>query len=664
MGFRATAATPLRLEYGGPGADFAVAELQRYAGRMLQTKLPWRVVRRDWPDQLYRIRLGAATGGASPVHLESEEFEIAALPGELTFTGDSLSSLLTAVYSWLEEQGCQWLLPGADGEFVPERSELQSPAGRHRSRADLAMRGLFPVENIQRYTAGDVIDTLSWMSRNRFNYLTLLFNYTTARTLPTVIAESRRRGIHLVGYIWSYEMFLPMELGRQHPEYFALVDGKRTVDYNVKRCASSQEAIRLYVENAVKFFRAHPEIRTWNVIPNDGFHWCTCDRCIRIKPKDQWARFFGPLMLRMAREDPGLRLQNFIYVQRFDLPEDLAPYRASTLEHFFDVFWRNKWFTLRDPAMPSAGNQEAEADPRARGMSINRYLADRLHAWRESVPGRIWVFEDLMLHATSSIPVPNIEVMGADLRAAAAEGVQGYQFEAYLQGWNSFASDLWAMGRLTWKTDREPADVERDFYRKLLGAESAPIERFYSHFRAEYMQAVRRCGSLYWMTCRPEAAREYIEAVRTTHAEPLNPAGRAWLARQLRVVEMMERILARRPEKPTSSVFGSGDRGDILTLCQQALETGRAMDGVFLAYEQLRQLFIREFGGDALGFHPNLPAGFSDDVRRLFARQKLWDTLAAWESERKFPRGSDPDAELVRILRLAIIEARPLMARR
>jgi hypothetical protein len=79
------------------------------------------------------------------------------------------------------------------------------------------------------------------------------------------------------------------------------------------------------------------------------------------------------------------------------------------------------------------------------------------------------------------------------------------------------------------------------------------------------------------------------------------------------------------------------------------------MDGVFLAYEQLRQLFLREFPTDALGFYPLLPKTFTPEVRDFFSHQKLWDTLAEWEKAGRFPADSaEPDRRLREILHKAI----------
>ena len=134
---------------------------------------------------------------------------------------------------------------------------------------------------------------------------------------------------------------------------------------------------------------------------------------------------------------------------RYDLPNNIVPYRTARLDHFFDAFPRNKWFTLHEP--------------------INKFLATSLHDWRTHVDGRVWIFEDLMKHATRGIPFPGVELLAADLQAAKAENVQGYLFESYLQGWNSFAADLWILARLCRDTASDVREWQRRYFRMLFG---------------------------------------------------------------------------------------------------------------------------------------------------------------------------------------------------
>ena len=39
-------------------------------------------------------------------------------------SGDNPRAILLAVYEYLRRQGCRWLFPGVDGEYIPEVKEL------------------------------------------------------------------------------------------------------------------------------------------------------------------------------------------------------------------------------------------------------------------------------------------------------------------------------------------------------------------------------------------------------------------------------------------------------------------------------------------------------------------------------------------------------------
>jgi hypothetical protein len=54
-----------------------------------------------------------------------------------------------------------------------------------------------------------------------------------------------------------------------------------------------------------------------------------------------------------------------------------------------------------------------------------------------------------------------------------------------------------------------------------------------------------------------------------------------------------------------------------------------------------------------------LPDQFDAETRALFRDGKIWDTLAVWEDEGRFPRDpADPDREIREILFRAIRQAR------
>jgi hypothetical protein len=360
---------------------------------------------------------------------------------------------------------------------------------------------------------------------------------------------------------------------------------------------------------------------------------------------------------------PTIRLQNFVYRNRYDLPLDTAVYASPAMDHYFDVYPRNRWFTLRDPDGPP-DKIELPFDPRAAKFSNNAYLADRLAAWRAVAKGRIWLFENLMLHGTYSLPVPNLHLIAGDLRAAAKERLDGYLFEAYAQSWNSFASDFWALGRLCWDTSLDSDRLQQEFFELLLGSQSSALGVYYREYPRRIAQEMRGVaagggpyGEVHWMHRMPQAAAAYTTAIRSIAPDGLSPAGQEWLMRQRQVVEIMDEI-RHRSANPPVGILGTSKPDEILLLCEKALHATKGVDGIYFARWQLAGLFRRLYdGGQAEGCV--LPNQFDAETRALFRDGKIWDTLAAWEDAGRFPRDpADPDREIREILFRAIRQAR------
>ncbi len=71
----------------------------------------------------------------------------------------------------------------------------------------------------------------------------------------------------------------------EHPEYYALVDGRRRLAGqtdgrgNVKFCISNPGLRRLVVDYAVETIRAEPDRDSISLDPSDGGNWCECADC-------------------------------------------------------------------------------------------------------------------------------------------------------------------------------------------------------------------------------------------------------------------------------------------------------------------------------------------------------------------------------------------------
>jgi hypothetical protein len=65
----------------------------------------------------------------------------------------------------------------------------------------------------------------------------------------------------------------------RHPEYLALVGGKRVKEGEVKFCISNPDLRKLVAQYAVDQFTRNPESSSISLEPSDGLGWCECPEC-------------------------------------------------------------------------------------------------------------------------------------------------------------------------------------------------------------------------------------------------------------------------------------------------------------------------------------------------------------------------------------------------
>ena len=73
-----------------------------------------------------------------------------------------------------------------------------------------------------------------------------------------------------------------------HPEYFALIDGKRRPGDHAKFCIANRRLRALVAEHAVRHFKANPDVDSISIEPSDGGGWCQCKPCAAVgTPSDR-----------------------------------------------------------------------------------------------------------------------------------------------------------------------------------------------------------------------------------------------------------------------------------------------------------------------------------------------------------------------------------------
>ena len=205
--------------------------------------------------------------------------------------GDNGRSVLLAVYEYLRRNGCRWIMPGADGEFIP----MQDIAPvTYRFKPSCRYRGQATEGCISFDMAKDVMDFMPKVGFNLFmnegmnphhwynGYYSHNHNEENRPPEPitkdqslqwkrAIESELSKRGIqfHDVGHCWNYEPFGIKNgkfdrsntaddshlLPEESRKYIALVNGQRRVyqnlGVNTSVCMSNPEARAKMIDSTV-----------------------------------------------------------------------------------------------------------------------------------------------------------------------------------------------------------------------------------------------------------------------------------------------------------------------------------------------------------------------------------------------------------------------------
>lgn len=163
---------------------------------------------------------------------------------------------LNAVYEFLRRLGVRWYMPGETGEIVASMSDIAFQPVDEVVRPAFGLRAMAPLSIV--YSGLNREDML-WHLRLGLN------------------AHSQALGVHPHLSHGLADVIGRPEMRVKHPEYYAMINGKRDTSRN-HACLSSEGL----VEETARFARAMFDVygaKTVSVMPEDGFTFCQCDLC-------------------------------------------------------------------------------------------------------------------------------------------------------------------------------------------------------------------------------------------------------------------------------------------------------------------------------------------------------------------------------------------------
>lgn len=341
--------------------DFAAEELKKYL-RMMMPECGDITISYE-PEATDGFRLGLAEDfglnfeeAEDPVlddivHIETDE------NGGI-LTGSNARSVLFAVYRYLKENGCRWLYPGIDGEYIPVQdikpiSYHKLPSNRLRCQCNEGAESQQCMIETIDFTAKLEMNGYMIEFDTPFGYYNYYYahRHNENNRLPEPVTpaqvkqwkrvcevEIAKRGLqfHDMGHGWTAdpygissvsrwtepEVVIPEE-AKQH--LAMLRNGKRQlfcgVPLDTQVCMSNPKTRSIMVEAIVEYAKKHQNVTYLHVWLADGNrNHCMCEECQKLRPADYYLMIMKELDERLTECKLDTRIMFIVYLDTLFAP--------------------------------------------------------------------------------------------------------------------------------------------------------------------------------------------------------------------------------------------------------------------------------------------------------------------------------------------------------
>ncbi len=257
-------------------------------------------------------------------------------------------------------------------------------------------------------------------------------------------------------YVHTFQKLIPWQTYfADHPEYFALVNGKRVID---QPCLSRPEVFDIVVAKLREEMAAQPDRALWSVSQNDNSTYCQCPDC--AKAIEEEGSPAGPLIRfvnRVAALFPDKTISTLAYQYSRTAPRLSQP--AANVQVMLCTIELDR------------------SQPIAEAPSSRSFVRD-IRDWSRLTNNLyLWDYTVDFAHCVS--PFPNLHVLQPNIKFFVSHGVRQHFQQTNTSPGHEFSElKSYLLARLLWNPDIGADAVMDDF---LAGyyAKAAPFIRRY-----------------------------------------------------------------------------------------------------------------------------------------------------------------------------------------
>ncbi len=349
--------------------------------------------------------------------MDDEEIRITVNKKQIQLSGGVSRGVLYAVYQFLEEiVGLRFLT--ADNTHIPNASELEIPCGSYTYTPPFSFRWSYYRENSNHP------------------------EFAAKRKVNTVTDAEKLGGKtpqQLINH--SFHVLVPYgTYGESHPEYYALVEGKRDTNTHgggPQLCVTNPEVIEIAAESAIQRLTDNPNVANISVSQADTAAYCRCEPCEALNetegtPMGSQLTLVNAVAERIEKAHPDVKVGTLAYWYTRKPPKTVKPRHNVQIQ----------LCSIECCTLHAIDNPDCEQNL--------AFCADT-NAWGK-ICNDIWIWNYNTNFRSYDLPFPNLRSIGPNVRYFLQNNAKGVFMQANGNGLTGEFSDLrnYLISHLIW----------------------------------------------------------------------------------------------------------------------------------------------------------------------------------------------------------------------
>lgn len=415
---------------------YAAEEFQRWFNQASQFALPLETAQERTNHNEGQVNISASAT------MDEEEIHLTVENNQIQISGGLPRGVLYAVHQFLEELvGIRFLT--ADHTYIPDVSELKIPCGNYTYNPPFSFRWSYYRENS---------NAPEFAAKRKVNTV------TDAENL------GGKTGQQLINH--SFHVLVPYgTYGENHPEYYALVDGKRDTNTHgggPQLCVTNPEVIEVAAATAIQRLTDNPNVANISVSQADTAAYCRCERCEELNeaegtPMGSQLTFVNAVAERIEKAHPDVKVGTLAYWYTRKPPKTVTP------QHNVQI----QLCSIECCTLHAIDNPDCEQN--------QAFCADT-NEWGK-ICNDIWIWNYNTNFRSYDLPFPNLRSIGANVRYFLRNNAKGVFMQANGNGLTGEFSDLrnYLISRLLWNPYLDDQAILTEFVELHYGTAASAI---------------------------------------------------------------------------------------------------------------------------------------------------------------------------------------------